>query len=60
MSMSNADGKLKMMLKQVVLKSSAKTNKFEDSTFIVICKIRADEWRSKPADTAGLNAEFSF
>lgn len=58
--MSVNDGKLRMLLKQVLIKSSAKTSKFSESTFIVICKIRADEWRSKAADNPGLNAEFSF
>jgi len=28
-------------------------------TFYVVCKLRAEEWRSKPADSAGLDATFT-
>lgn len=28
-------------------------------TFYVVCKLRAEEWRSKPADNAGLDATFT-
>lgn len=54
------DGKLKMLLKSVTLKKGPKTSNYDDKTFMVICKIRADEWRSKGSDNAGLSQEFSF
>jgi hypothetical protein len=50
---------LKLLLTQVHFLHSANTKKYEGMTFYVVCKLRAEEWRSKPADNAGLDATFT-
>lgn len=43
-----------MMLSSAKIKLCEKTKKFEHSSFYVVCKLRAEEWRSKPSESAGL------
>lgn len=49
-----------MMLAQVDLSvGAAKLDKFSESTLYVVAKLRAGEWRSKPADGPGLTSTFT-
>ena len=52
---------LKLVIHSIDLTAGKKsTAKFTETTFFVVCKLRAGEVRSKEAETVGLISNFSF